>query len=592
MGHRVIGIELEGGTLRAAVVETRLRRFELTAVIEMPLHEQPADPSWAREQPQEEVQEPAAAPVRVREALERSLAEPFTPADSFAVAFPGTEAFVRRLSFPFKDQNRIAATLPFQLIGQIPVQPQDIHCAFERVAVEAGQTEVLAVAVPKERFRAFLDEARGMGVEPSHVSVDGVCLAAWLPFLPNPPDAPVLLIHVRRDRADMLVARGPRVELVRCVALGEPVVQDAAENAPAEAGRKEVSAAFLREVLVTSAGASEAGIVIGSVLVSGEQADALAAPLNDVLKLPCEVLDPSRLPLPTGAVCSRLNPATARVVALALAAASGTGPGRLNLLTGEFQKEGAYSLLREKARFFLAVSLLFVLLGAARFAGRVAGLHAERAMVVEELKALTTEVLGAAKEDPAAAIKAMKATLEEDVSIFPKWTAVDTLGRLLSAVKAMGPSSSAAAEAAPPDEAPPEPRAEKPAATASARPLTPTDTAAVEVENIRIEPKLLSVRGEADTIETLDGLVARLKTDPCFREVTTESTERIQFRRHQGWQRFSLRVEVDCGGTAQKPRATAPAANGRDGTAASAAAGHLAGSPPAASGRGSSGVSK
>ena len=69
---------------------------------------------------------------------------------------------------------------------------------------------------------------------------------------------------------------------------------------------------------------------------------------------------------------------------------------------------------------------------------------------------------------------------------------------------------------------------------------------ALELENVRIEMRQATLRGEAETIETLDQFVSKLDADPCISDIVSESTERIQFQRHQGWQRFTLRMTVDC----------------------------------------------
>ncbi len=238
MGHRVIGVEIEGGVLRAAVVETRLRRFELKTVVSVPIESNPDEPAWlsrdgaAADGGDEATTIIPAVPglarpgmTRIADLLRVALGEPLGPTDSLAFSFPGVHAFVRRLAFPFKDGSRIAATLPFQMIGQIPVQPDEIHCAFERLGTEGGRTEVLAVAVPKDAFREWLSGIRSGGVEPAYAGVDGVCLASLLPYLGLPHDgAPVMLVCTGEEQAEFVVARGNRVEMVRVVALGEPVL--------------------------------------------------------------------------------------------------------------------------------------------------------------------------------------------------------------------------------------------------------------------------------------------------------------------------------------------------------------------------------
>lgn len=511
MASRVIGVEIEKDLLRAAVVETRLRRFEFVRVFEARLSE-------GREG---EEADDANIGTSMEEVLTRGLGEPLGPGDSLAVLFPGSSVFFRRLSFPFKDENRIAAALPFQMMGQLPALPGDFQCAFERVSRESGETGILAVAVLKESLRAFLQELRTSGLDPTHVSVGGVCLGSFLPYLELGEEV-ALIVWAGGDRLEMLVARGLRPEIARVVELGEPVTQ-----------RGEVSSAAMREVLVTAAGASEAGLSVGSVVVTGESCEALRGPLEEVLGVPCRILDPKNLGLPGAASCEGLGPKAARAVALALGVVAGRGPGTLNLLTGEFARRGTFGLLREKFALLVGVFVLFLALGTARFVGRAMGLHAERAAVMAEVEMLSKQLLGTERTDVAGILKTMKSANLEEIQVFPKWTAVDTLGRLIKAVMDMGASSTAVGESSQ-------------AQRGGGGVLGPEDTLAVEIESVRIEPRVVSVRGEADTIETLDGFVQRLKSEPCFREVTTESTERIQFRRHQGWQRFSLHMEVDC----------------------------------------------
>jgi hypothetical protein len=537
--------------VRVAIVETWLRRFELKAAYEIDRRSTASMPAWGsdpagrREGDDAGAETPPRPPVR--DLLERVVVPPPTAVDTVAVPFAGERGFVRILSFPFKAQGQIAAALPMQMIGQVPIQPEDVHCAFERIHAGPHGTDVLAVAVPRADFAAFVEDARAAGHDPAHVTMDGICLFALLPYLDACAGAR-MLVWAEGAKADIVVADGLKPVMARSIALGEPVLRGA-----------DVSPALLREVLLTAASASEAGATVGEVRVAGPGAAAMAGPIGEALGAAARVLDPGELPIPGAATCPGLGPATAKAVAVALAAASGGGPGSLDLRTGAFSIEESHGLFREHYRFFVAMMALVAVLGVGRAVARYVGLNAERDVVTGELKAFTTRVLGREREDFDGVLKTMKAAIEEDFHVFPRWTATDTLNRVITAAMSMGAHvRSSEADAAPGGEAPAAPGP-------AGQPKTPgpSDPYAVEIESARIEARNASVRGEADSIETLDGLVAKLKSDPCFHDVVTESTERIQFERHQGWQRFSLRFAVDCAPkeAPKKPKAAAAKAD-------------------------------
>lgn len=525
MGHRVLGVTVGADRVRVAVIETRLRRFELKAVYEVGRRAVGGDPPWSEEVEGVAQDEPTLV---VRESPAAALARALVPApsaiDSIVLAYPGERAFLRRLSFPFKEKARIDATLPFQMIGHVPVEPEDIHCAYGKIAVDGAGTDTLAVAVPIDDFAAFLGESRAQGLDAASVTVDGVCLLALARYLP--PDeqgAPTLLVWAEGTQAEMVVLRGSEPIVVRSVGLGEPVSSGG-----------EVSAAFLREVLLSTASASEQGASVGRVWVAGPDAESLAGPLGEALGLSCEALAPAMLSIPGAGALAGAEPSTIKAVALALTAVLADGPGALDLRTGMFRAEGTHGLFREHAGFFVTVLALFAVLGIAHASFRYVGLVAERDAGIQELKAYSARVLGQERTDFDAVLKTVKTVSAEEFQVFPAWTGVDTLNRLSATVMAIGKSKNAGA-----------------AGFATAEEMETLGIKgdapyAVEFESFRVEPRLASVRGEAETIEVFDDFVNRLKADPCFHDVVTESTERIQFQRHQGWQRFSIRMTVDC----------------------------------------------
>ncbi|MBM4395785.1 MAG: hypothetical protein FJ087_08850 [Deltaproteobacteria bacterium] len=567
MGHRVLGLTWDERTVRVAVIETRLRRFELKAAHEIERvvggGVPSGEPAWAAEAASAvpsgttasyEAGMPAAPPpLSVVEALGRALLPPLSGLDSVAIAYPGDRGFVRRVAFPFKEMDKVEAALPMQMVGQI-LQPDEIHCAFEKVSTASHGTEVLAVAVRREELASWLAERAVEGIDPRHVSLDGVCMLALVPYLPAPEGGGAqMVVWAEGSTLDVVVADGLRPVLARSTSPGEAVT----------AGGTEPSAAFLREVVLSAAAASESGAALGAVRVGGPRADVLVGPLREALGIPCTVLDPGALSIPGAEACVGLSPAMAKSVALALAAA-GSGAGSLDLRGGQFSPEGAHGLLRERFRYFAVALALFALLGIGNAVAKYVGLSAEREAVRADLRAFTAQVLGKERDDFDGVLKTMKALSDEDVRLFPRWTAVDTLNRVIGAVMGMGKRSDASSGAGGEGEGAGTGTGSGtgtgigwgPGLGEEAGEAAGEQGYKVELESVRVEPRGASMRGEADSIETLDALVAKMKTDPCFKDVVTESTERIQFERHQGWQRFALRFTVDCSPKeAQKKRA-------------------------------------
>ncbi len=531
MGHRVLGIAVGTEAVRVAVVETRLRRFELKAAVEAPRRPAAVAPTWDgdEERPDAAMAAPAV-PERTWDLVLRMVTPPPAPTDTVALAYPGDLAFVRRMSLPFKKASQVEAALPFQMIGMVPVAPDEIHCAYEKLPIAGSSgTDVLAVAVPIAEFRQFLDRARADGLEPAHVGVEGPCLQSLLPYTAaTSEDGTVevqMLVWAEDDEVEIVVARGTQSILTRAVRLGEPVTKGG-----------EVATSFLREVMLSVASAAESGASVDRALVSGPDAFVVAGPLGEALGLPCDVLDPARLPIPGAATCPGLTPAMVKALALALGTASGGGPGSLNLRSGVFATEGTRSIFRERATYFTVALSVFLVLGAARGVARYVGLKAERDAGITELKAFSKETLGVEKDNFDTVLKTLKSVSEEDVKIFPRWTAVGTLNRIAKVMMDVGHAKGSTPAPAPGGDD---------SGTTAAAPSA-SGAWALELENVRIEMRQATLRGEAETIETLDQFVSKLDADPCISDIVSESTERIQFQRHQGWQRFTLRMTVDC----------------------------------------------
>lgn len=569
MGHRVIALTRAGRTIRGAVVETRLRKFELKSV-----HTFELMPAGGQDVPPEGENTSPTTLETVATGLNRVLVPGLSTSDSVVVSFPGESSFVRRLTFPFRDRAKIAEVLPIELAGTLPTGLDvELHIAFEKAGEDGG--DVVAVGVRTDTLARFVDSWKAEGIDPQHVGVEGLELASLIPFVEEDGehDRNRMFVWIDGGSVEFLVCRGRDVVLSRALSLPSAVLSGG-----------EVGVPFMREVLLSMAAASEAGAALDIVHVAGAGAGVVAAALSEALSLQCVEFDPAASGFPGAQGCQGLDSSMTRVLALATGVAASSGPASLNLRVGQFGAQGAAGLLREKARFFAASLVLFALLGIGWAAVRYAGLVNDRKAIEAELVQYASRILEQDVSDFDSALATVRSGAREEIGLFPTWTGVGTLEKIFKAVVQAGGAGGGGGGSGGEGESgveidpagvqiePTGVQGEEAGAAAltDSGELMETEVDlgwAMELENIRVEPRQVSFKGEAESIEKVEELIDRLKADPCFSDIVNESTDRIQFQRHQGWLRFSIRMTVDCSA------ASAPASAAReDGTTESEAA--------------------
>src|SRR5437899_1360938 len=107
-------------------------------------------------------------------ALERLAA---SRPQAVVAALPAALVTHRILTLPFRGRHRLAATVPFELLGQLPAAPDDPVIAFERLARTEGGTVVLAAVARRADVDAYLQPLVAAGLAP--VRLDLAPLPVW-----------------------------------------------------------------------------------------------------------------------------------------------------------------------------------------------------------------------------------------------------------------------------------------------------------------------------------------------------------------------------------------------------------------------------
>lgn len=156
---RVLGIDVGADELRVAHGEQTLGAARVVRVERIPLDGAAALPA-------------AIAALRIGTATR------------VHVAVPLHDTTHRLVTLPFRDRARLARTAPLELLGQLPVEPADVHVASAPLGPREGGTEVLVVAIRRAALAervALLPSARwqlGALAAATLAPADGVLLLA------------------------------------------------------------------------------------------------------------------------------------------------------------------------------------------------------------------------------------------------------------------------------------------------------------------------------------------------------------------------------------------------------------------------------
>jgi general secretion pathway protein L len=472
------------------------------------------------------------------EALAVFLAEnPWAP-EQVVVALPGPSLATHVFTLPFTDAKRIAATLPFEVEGELPFDLSQVVFDHQVTRRRANATDLIVGLVRREELSELLKTLAARGLDPRVVTHPAIAYQNL--FLAAPerfevaPGATVAVVDLGHRRTTVAVGRpaegllfahtfpGGGRDLSRALAAefqvplaeaetwkerdGSLAAGGGPEHERARAALLRALGPIVRETRTTLKAASgREHLPVARLLLAGGTArlPGLVEHLGTELGLPSDVL--LLPPSPASVIPPEVQPRAAEAYALSLrgAMASGRAP-RFNLRQGEFAFRGHVDYLRERlvrvAAFAAVLTLLFCVFSITRtiLLGR------REAAVDARLCALTQRVLGSCEKNYDRALNLLRGQQSPAAAVPPV-----SATRLLAEV----------AQRVPPE-------------------------VTVSFSQMVFDLDRLQLRGETDTTRSIDKLAAALKGFRCFREVKEGKVERTKDGSRV---QFTLDVQVDCG---------------------------------------------
>jgi general secretion pathway protein L len=541
MAHKILGIDLGAWSVKVAELEAGFRVTKLIGLYEKPLL------------PREEGETDLARAART---LGELIAEHKLEPEMCATTLGG-EATIRLIRLPLADPKKIDQVLGYELESQILGDLEGLVWDSVIAGQSApGQTDVIAVAAPREEVRALVDALAAVNAEPRVVGAAALSYAALRGRAFVADDAaPQLVLDFGHRHTHACVVAGGRVAFARHIprggedvtrALGEAFKMSELDAegakhrqafvlAPGQVAEtpshrrvdecvREALRPLIRELRQTLAAyRAGGGAAPERVLMTGGAARlrGLREYLEVELGLPLAPLaldaaDPFVAPTLQGHA-SLVDELPAQALGMALAAAAPVP--QVNLRKGDLAYRSDYSYLRGKAGYLAAAILAVLMFAAVNAAASLRGLRKEADALEARLKRDTAELFGQPRTDARQVSEELrKGPHAEGAPQIPQLSAYDVLDEI-------------------------------------SRHVPPADKVKLDITELDIKPKKVFLRGTAESAAQVDDLAASLEKIECFEKVEKGKISSVTARpsgdnpkddKAQELKQFTLNINTTC----------------------------------------------
>lgn len=488
MAHKSIGIEISDRVIKAVVLETGFRGTKILQGIYFPIRSK-------KEQDEDKI---------IDEDLFLSLRNIFSgiieSTDIVVVSFPAERVFFKNVELPFRDPKKIESTLAFEFITDIPLNAGDLHCGYEIYEEKQQRVHLLAGGVFIKEFEEFISSFKNAGIDPKVISCGAISFSSLSEYFTDEEN--FCIINFNKKGFDLIAFDNKKPVINRTINF-----EDRLEEAIREINQ---SILFFNDKYREK---------VKKIWFCGEAEENIIEILNKELPFDFEGIENLHIAINGIEEIKERQRQLCFSLSLALRGLRPSDERRFNFRKGQYAHQGELKLLREKLKYLILFVLVVVFLMGVKTSIKYEGLKKERDKLYLELKSYSKEVLGREVDEFEKAISIMREGSKKDIKILPEWTAVDTFYKITDAIEEGMTGDAEKGEG---------------------------EGYLLEIENVRVEHHVAYIRGEANTIEAFENYIDKLKKTKCFKDVITESTERINFQRHQGWQRFSIKINIEC----------------------------------------------
>ncbi len=444
---RVVGLDIGRFTVKAVLLETSLRSYEVVEVVEEPivhppLREEPEHSETEGEEVAAADEEAVADPTELYgfgeptlEALRALSSRGVFEADAVFASLRHGDALITRLELPFGSKREIEPILAPQLEGKLPTDIEEVLLdSMVGGRQEGGDYAVYAAAIEPARLAIMLAELEEVGVDPKLLDVQPFPLLTVGRSLAPEGNGPVAIVDLGSEQIGVVVFHGKELQYARTFSGGgerftaaladvfglDPLTAREGKHREGfiDVGTEETDSAtghdatdisnacrraakpLIRQLRRTLQGhASEWGRGVEHIYVTGGSSllPGLVEYLGQSLGVPATAL-------PFGSVSSidgfnEVGNKFATALGLGLRGIAGVEGSDFNARIGPFAFKGSYEHIRSKLPQMLGAMAILAALSLAFIAGRIVMLKAESAALNEALAEATEPLFGEAVTD-------------------------------------------------------------------------------------------------------------------------------------------------------------------------------------------------
>jgi general secretion pathway protein L len=344
------------------------------------------------------------------EQLGRFVAEVGGDAETVVYALPPDAVTWRTLTLPFRDQRKLAQTVPFELESNVPFALDEVVVDYKVLQRDRAGTTVLAALAPKAEVERHLETLSEAGVDPKIVDAAPLATLNTLSLIPNLPPT-FAFIDFGQGTTTVALYRERVLSGVRAIVGTQGGAGGNGSSAAAVEQSVAATVGDVRWTLLALNGApleDELPCFVGG---GGECVDRLIEPLGEALGLRVERLESQAL----ANVPADLRQRAAEFSATLGTALHEVAPSEsigVNFRRGEFTYHRAEEELRAGLRVVAALALLVVAL-------TVGDLYAEYRAARVRLAAVEKQIYNVfdATVDSGGRVAMPLATLQEEIDL-------------------------------------------------------------------------------------------------------------------------------------------------------------------------------
>ncbi len=193
MPRKIVSFDIGKTDMKATVVETGFRDFKVGSFHQEAL---------------------SADPEAMARGIGRFVEEHAADADTMVSALPAESVSWRTLRLPFRDNRKIAQTVPFELESNVPFGLDDVVVDYQVLDRDDAGTTVLAALAPKDEVERHLELLQAAGVDPKIVDAGPLALLNALNLVTDRPRS-FAFVHCGERAVTVALFRGGKLEGVR-----------------------------------------------------------------------------------------------------------------------------------------------------------------------------------------------------------------------------------------------------------------------------------------------------------------------------------------------------------------------------------------